>query len=61
MVAVQEQWRKHGVLGKLHNIVQYIYSSSQRRDAWLDVTVGQNYIDGKYIRSLSSDDADTFI
>lgn len=45
MAADQDRWRKQGAQGKLHNIVQYIFSSSQRRDAWSDVSIGQNGID----------------
>lgn len=30
----QERWRELGVLGKLHNIIMYIQSSTQRRQEW---------------------------
>jgi hypothetical protein len=40
----QEAWRKTGALGKLHNVVSYIFSSSGRRDAWRNVSVGNRQL-----------------
>ena len=31
---VSEQWRRHGSIGKLHNIVRFVRSSPQRRDSF---------------------------
>jgi len=30
------RWRKHGTIGKVHNVVQYIRSSPQRRNKYLN-------------------------
>lgn len=51
VTAAQDKWRKQGAIGKLHNIVQYIFSSSGRRDAWSDTVVGDKDINGKWTKT----------
>ena len=56
MQAAQEEWRKNGALGKLHNTVQFIFSSSGRRDAWSACVIGDISINGKskpFLETLS--------
>jgi hypothetical protein len=43
----QAEWRKKGPVGKIHNIVQYIRSSTLRREAFRRMVVGDSNIDGK--------------
>ena len=46
MKKAQELWRKRGPIGKFHNLVVYIRSSPQRREAFKQCLVG-NSNDGK--------------
>ena len=46
MRTAQNARRRKGALGKIHNIVVYIRSSPQRREAFKKITIG-NTIDGK--------------
>jgi hypothetical protein len=39
MRAAQNEWRKRGAVGKLHNIVVFIRVSSQRREAFKKITI----------------------
>ena len=43
----QDEWRKKGPVGKVHNIVIYIRSSTLRREAYRGMRVGDDDIDGK--------------
>lgn len=45
--AAQLEWRKRGPVGKLHNLVVYIRSSTPRREAWRRKRVDNADIDGK--------------
>jgi hypothetical protein len=46
--AAQEAWRRRGAMGKLHNIIQHIFSSPQRQDAWRDIVVGIKGVDSEF-------------
>ena len=41
MRAAQNEWRKRGALGKLHNIVAFIRVSPQRREAFKKIMVDE--------------------
>lgn len=45
--SAQVEWRKKGAVGKLHNLVIYIRSSSLRREAWKRKRVDSAEIDGE--------------
>jgi hypothetical protein len=41
MRTAQNEWRKRGALGKIHNIIVFIRISSQRREAFKKITVDE--------------------
>ena len=43
---VVRQWRKRGPIGKLHNIVRWVRSSSKRKDRFMEFSTGQANRDG---------------
>ena len=45
MKKAQAAWRDKGVIGKLHNIIVYIRSSPQRREAFKRVVLGDDETD----------------
>lgn len=47
MKAAQEVWRRQGPVGKFHNVVVFIRSSSQRREAFKGIIVGESF-NGKW-------------
>jgi hypothetical protein len=49
MQAAQIEWRKRGVIGKLHNIIVFIRSSPQRRETFRSIMVGEKDVDGKLL------------
>ena len=51
MRAAQNEWRKRGALGKLHNVVVFIRVSPQRREAFKKITVDE-LSDRKFILPL---------
>jgi hypothetical protein len=51
MRRAQRAWRKKGPLGKLHNIVLFVRSSSPRKEAFKKVTVGDKSVNSKFIFS----------
>jgi hypothetical protein len=55
MKAAQEEWRKKGAVGKFHNVIIFIRSSPQRREAFkrclVDDTNGGKYL-ALYLMSL---------
>jgi hypothetical protein len=51
MRAAQNEWRKKGALGKLHNVVVFIRVSPQRREAFKRITVDE-LSDRKFISPL---------
>ena len=53
MRATQNEWRKRGALGKLHNVVVFIRVSPQRREAFRKITVDE-LSDRKFILPLKT-------
>ena len=47
MKDAQAAWRKKGPIGRFHNVVVFIRSSPQRREAFKRCVVGDNLIDSK--------------
>jgi hypothetical protein len=45
MKTAQEAWRKKGAIGKFHNIVVFIRSSPQRREAFKSCLIGDEITD----------------
>jgi hypothetical protein len=48
MKDAQAAWRKKGAIGKFHNVVSFIRSSPQRREAFKRCVVGDSLIDSKF-------------
>ena len=53
MRAAQNEWRKRGALGKLHNVVVFIRVSPQRREAFKKITIDE-LSDRKFILPLKT-------
>jgi hypothetical protein len=47
MKDAQAAWRRKGAIGKFHNLVVFIRSSTQRREAFKQCVVGDSLIDSK--------------
>ena len=50
--SAQAEWRRKGPVGKLHNLVVYIRSSTLRREAWKRKRVENDEINGMLVFSL---------
>jgi hypothetical protein len=53
MRTAQNEWRKRGALGKIHNIIVFIRISPQRREAFKKITV-DDINDGKLLLKLQN-------
>jgi hypothetical protein len=53
MRTAQDEWRKRGALGKIHNIIVFIRISPQRREAFKKITIG-DMNDGKFPLNLQT-------
>ena len=42
-----EAWRRLGPIGKLHNVVRYIQKTPQRREAFLELAIGETALDAE--------------
>ena len=56
--SAQNEWRKKGPVGKLHNLVVYIRSSTPRREVWRRKRVDNADIDSKSTCAGSGDKVD---
>lgn len=52
MQASQRTWRRHGALGKLHNLAVYIRQSAARKEEFRNIVVGDDGVDGKWLNKI---------